>query len=259
MLRTGARRIARELRFLTWRVRRLSDPVSHPAPELLVCYYTGDLAPAQSFEIRLHLAACRQCPELLLDLDRFLKPEKEGERLGEATLDTAWRDFQVRLKSAQRRALGHQFILAFRSYAEHGLVAALLAAILGLSASNCSLRNERKRPQPNILIESLEASRTNRGKDGPLEIRMPRDASLFVLTLNPAGVPVYPEYQAEILDSNGCSLTLISGLKKSDSDTFSLGLSRRLLPAGTYSIRLLGVHDKQSSQIEEFIFRILDL
>lgn len=260
MLRTGARRIAREHRFLDWRIRRRLDPASHPAPELLVCYYSGDVSAAQSEEIRLHLAGCRQCPELLLDLDRFLKPEEEGERMGEVTLDTAWRDFQARLKRARLKALGSRVVRFFTSRSlESGLAAALLAATVSLSFWNASLRGELEQPQANVPIESLQAPRAIRGLQGPFQIRLPAEAERFVLTLNPAEIPLYPEYQAEILDSRGCPLTLISGLKKSDSDNFRLGLSRHLLPAGTYSIRLLGVRNQRSSEIEAFPFRILDL
>ncbi len=167
----------------------------------------------------------------------------------------------MRLKRARLKALGSRIVRFFTSRSlESGLAAALLAATVSLSFWNASLRGELEQPQANVPIESLQAPQSIRGLKEPFQIKLPADAKRFVLTLNPAEIPLYPEYQAEILDSRGCSLLLISGLKKSDSDNFRLGLSRHLLPEGIYNIRLLGVRKNQcSSEIETFPFRILDL
>ena len=48
------------------------DPEDHPSPETLTAYQANELSPEEDERIQGHLAACRHCTEMLLELEEFL-------------------------------------------------------------------------------------------------------------------------------------------------------------------------------------------
>ncbi len=67
------------LRELTDDSLRRQGPGSHPSPETLTAYHTGELSAAAADAVQEHLATCRHCADLLLDLPAFLDPPAEPE------------------------------------------------------------------------------------------------------------------------------------------------------------------------------------
>jgi hypothetical protein len=62
------------LRELTDDSLRRQGPDSHPSPETLTAYHAGELSAAAADAVQEHLATCRHCADLLLDLPAFLDP-----------------------------------------------------------------------------------------------------------------------------------------------------------------------------------------
>jgi hypothetical protein len=81
--------LGRALRLLVQDARLRPGAGWHPSPEELAAYHLGRLSSGQSRRVQLHLGLCCACPELLLELERFLAPVSP-----EAVEETAvsWRD-----------------------------------------------------------------------------------------------------------------------------------------------------------------------
>jgi putative zinc finger protein len=94
---------AEALRFLTDRERRrLAD---HLSPEELAGYHAGELAPEAEARIREHLALCRDCSDLLLDLVGFKKltPPPGVAELTEGEVEEGWQAVRAKLGEGEEK------------------------------------------------------------------------------------------------------------------------------------------------------------
>jgi hypothetical protein len=66
--------LARALRLLAREQRLRPDAGWHPSPEALTAYRDGRLPRHREARVCRHLGVCFDCPDLLLDLERFLEP-----------------------------------------------------------------------------------------------------------------------------------------------------------------------------------------
>jgi hypothetical protein len=55
---------------------RAANAMAHPDPEQLVAYQSGELAPGPAEALRAHLGVCRDCSDMLLELDRVEREER---------------------------------------------------------------------------------------------------------------------------------------------------------------------------------------
>lgn len=88
---------AAALKFLTDQERRLL--ADHPAPRQLAAYHAGELAPEAEARIREHLALCRDCSDLLLDLAGFKKltPPPGVPELTDEEVEEDWQAVRARM------------------------------------------------------------------------------------------------------------------------------------------------------------------
>jgi hypothetical protein len=95
--------LAGSLRVLAGEARRRQGPAAHPSLERLTAFHAGELDPAAEDEVQDHLAVCRHCTGLLLDLPAFLETPAgaagatgdEGDDGGEP--DAEWQAIRGRL------------------------------------------------------------------------------------------------------------------------------------------------------------------
>jgi anti-sigma factor RsiW len=81
------------LRLLDREQRLRSDAGWHPSPEELTAYRDNRLSARRTARVCRHLGVCRDCPDLLLELERFLEAFPE-----DAPEDTAtWRELRRQL------------------------------------------------------------------------------------------------------------------------------------------------------------------
>jgi hypothetical protein len=248
--------------------------VRHPAPEALIAYDAGKLPPEQTEQIREHFVHCRECPELLLDYQRFVAAAVAGgdppdapdaPDADDAEAARAWQELRRRTARdrssqgvpARRRTLG----------IAQAVCLLLLAALAALSWWVLELRSEVRRlgePQVNLPVESLTAS--GHGPDWVRRVALPAATERFLLILIPkagrpeavtaalaATVPLDPtEYRLEISTADGRPLWSADRLSRGADGSFALGLSRRFLPGGEYRIRLSAILQGRASLVEEF-------
>ncbi|MGH9855137.1 MAG: hypothetical protein ACREBD_35340, partial [Blastocatellia bacterium] len=97
-------------------------------------------------------------------------------------------------------------------------------------------------PQVNAPITDLDPQSVRGDTEKAVTtVTVPKGSTLFTVILHVAGGPSYSEYALEILDGQGRPVRRVKGLYRSPADTFTVALSRRLLPAGRYRLRLYGL------------------
>ena len=89
--------LAGTLRELASEARRRQGPGAHPSPERLTAYHAGELTPAAEEEVQEHIAFCRHCTRLLLDLPAFLEPLAGVPGSVDEEADASWQAIRERL------------------------------------------------------------------------------------------------------------------------------------------------------------------
>lgn len=219
----------------------------HPSVELLSAYHEDQLPPEEDDEIREHFVECPECPELMLDLDRFTSPEavEAAQRdLSDTWVDTAWRRLRARLAAEARPA--RSVLRWFR----RPLLAWSVTALLTPCAFTLWLRMETltgemrdlEAPQLNPPRLAVGPALTLRGAEPvPPEVEVPAGAHRFLLILQSEDASEHREYRLEIRNGQGESLWEERGLHRSEEGAFTVTLSRRFLPAGFYVFRVTGI------------------
>lgn len=231
----------------------------HPTPELLSAYQENRLPPEADGRIQEHFVDCEECPELMLDLDRFTSPEgaKSAEPdLSDTWVDTAWRRMRSRLRSEARPFRWPWLrspVLAW------SFTALLIPYAVGLWLRVGALTDEVRAfeaPQLNLPSWNVEPEQVLRGGESPpLEVEVPAGARQFLLVFIPSSTPGEGEYRLKIRNWQGEDLWSERGLQSTDG-TFVVTVSRRFLPAGSYRFRVIGISE---SFEEEFPLRLVYL
>lgn len=91
------------LRHLAEQKRR--SLTSHPTPQELAAYHAGELPPEAEAQILEHLAICRECSDLLLDLSGFadLKPPQGVPELTDEQIELDWQRLRERMREGEGR------------------------------------------------------------------------------------------------------------------------------------------------------------
>ena len=118
--------------------------------------------------------------------------------------------------------------------------------------------DELSRPQLNPAIADLDPRDSVRGggTGAVRTIEIPSGARLFTLILNITGQPPYSDYALEIRNANNKLIWQGQGLKKSADNTFTVALTRQLLPAGQYRFRLFGLRGNKKELVEDYAVHI---
>ena len=115
-----------------------------------------------------------------------------------------------------------------------------------------------KEPSINTLIlDVFPTDSTERGSgSGSNTPTIPSTAKNFVLLLNAAGRPQYPNYQVEILDGNNKTVWTSAGLKRDNLGNFSLSLTKDFLPRGGYRLRVYGISGQKRQHVADYSVRV---
>lgn len=231
------------------------NETSHLDPDTLVAYHVGELPPDEEARVQDHLVACRECAELLLDLDALHNPGFGADE--EVSVDAVWQGVREEIRKAPVP------IVPFRRPSSprwlQPLAAVLAAAVVGLSLWVVSLRgqlDDLSRPELNAPVLDL-ASGTARGEGSPPPVAtVPSGARLFTVILSPAGQRTYEEYRVEIADAAGRVVWGDRGLTPNAYGSFSLTLPRSALGTGDFRVRLFGRTGNGEERIEEYALRV---
>jgi hypothetical protein len=220
--------------------------MTHPEPETLAAYHTGELGESEAQRLQDHLLACRECAALLVDLDGLADPGFGAGSLSAADQEALWGRIQEETGQAEGPMPA---IVPFRRPSRfapqprwlQALAAALLVATVGLSAWVASLRRTVEalgRPEPNApVIDLYSGASRSAGSPQPVAV-VPRDFRFFTVILHPPHSRSTNRYRVEITRAGGGSVWSRDGVAPDPLGPLPLTLTRSLIGPGEYRIRL---------------------
>lgn len=220
-----------------------TQPETTPHPDLdhLLAYRAGELADEEASRLQDHLVQCRECADLVLEAAVFEDPETHAPRTSDIERVTVWRGLRK----------------SFRHGAPVPILTAVAAVlVLAVGVSIWMLQTRSVTPAPGVealgpIYDVYSASRVRSGAREPEPVVFPPGVDQVTVILTPERVPTFPRYAAEVETPEGSVLRL-DDLYRSPANGFHLGLSRAAVTEGTLSVRLLGVDDGATTEIDRF-------
>jgi hypothetical protein len=113
---------------------------------------------------------------------------------------------------------------------------------------------ELTRPQLDMPIIDLDPSSSTRGNTtgGASTVAAPPSANLVTLILNITGQQTHSTYAVEIFDSTGKQIWRGQRPRKGRDYSVNLTLTRRMIPAGRYLIKLYGLRDGKQEPVADY-------
>jgi hypothetical protein len=234
---------------LTEALKEMMAPSPHLEPEEIADYHDGQLSPEDERRVQDHLVACRECSELLLDLEGLADPDfGAGETLPDGAGEQVWES----IRKETRKEIQPSNVVPFRREARRSetprwlrsLAAMLLLSTMALSGWVMSLRSQVKdlsSPQANTPVVDLYPVSSVRGETGPALPEIPQDTEWVTVILRSPGLPEMADYGVEVLRADGSVAWKKDGLKPA-YNSFSLSLPRDWI--GDVRIRLVGIDPK---------------
>lgn len=214
----------------------------HPTPEELAAYHANELSPEDDLRVREHVVACRECADLVLDLQAFYDAGRE-EPSGVADLEqaTAWRNLRERMEFEPKKASPLPSRSVSRGFfasalGGYSIAAALLTVAVGLTVWNVSLVREGRKPRSIPIVRTFEESGSLRARGASPEPPLALPASVILsLSTETPDQPYrvdfvreggrHPEYSFELF-AQGTELSIL--------------LPEGALPPGRYDVRVAG-------------------
>jgi hypothetical protein len=257
---------------LTAAIRHLAEqerrtPAEHATPGELAAYHEGTLVPEIEARVREHLAHCRTCSDLLLDLAGFadLAPPPGIPELTDAEVERDWQALRARLEEVEqgkqkneekakppgevvpiRRPSTPAPIKPDREFSPWQVVAAAaLVATVGLSAWVAVLKRDEgsvAKPKGGQMVVFDDGGQVRGADQG----RLPGMSSSQPATFMFHSPDSYSTYQGEIVSSGAMvwqtefDANETSPQAESDLKQISFWVPEGALKSGRYEARLYG-------------------
>lgn len=249
------------LRLLVERQRR--SLTSHPTPQELAAYHAGELPPEAEAKILDHLAVCRECSDLLLDLSGFadLKPPAGVPELTDEQVEEDWQALRAKMRKEEpaqthprpaevvpiRPARPARWSLPWLP------LAASLLAVIGFSFGlykDWQLR-QLTRPAWGYIVDEREAERGD-GDRQSFSAKMPGTVRIVLNELDEN----YASYEAEIVRSdNGRKIVARLPLANLEREPV-LSIPPGSLEPGKYSVELYGTKGEKRKSLGDASFEV---
>ncbi len=105
---------------------------------------------------------------------------------------------------------------------------------------------------PQFDIDPTPATRSAGSPAKVATINVPAAATSFTLNLPGAGSKPFPNHLIELQDTKTNKIVWSAERKQDKETTFTVTLSKRNLPAGSYRLRVFGLKGKQKEQIQDY-------
>jgi hypothetical protein len=237
----------------------------HPSPQELVDYHFGVLPAEEADALQEHLAFCRECSQVVLDMVAFSRPP-EGEPARPAVdLDREWDRLQARLEPRVPRPVGRVPPPYPPRKLPWALAAAALISVLGFLGWNLNLRNsleEARLPSADIAMANLLPERpgAERATEAPAKVEIRPEQRKVFLLLNLGDLREFPEYRMELADPMDPERSVLwgeSGVPRQEDGTFLLEIPADMLEARPYEVRLSGRRDGESVPLARYSFEVV--
>jgi hypothetical protein len=242
------------LRHLAEQQRR--SLTSHPTPQELAAYHAGELPSEAETRLLDHLAVCRECSDLLLDLSGFadLKPPKGVPELTDEQVEQDWQKLRAKMGAGEGKKERTAEVVPIRPAGpprperSHWLpVAASLLAVLGFSLGLYQSFQVGKLSRPRV-VPVISSGNVERGESDELTISA-RDGALIYLDSDPD--KSYPAYEAEVVREGEVLARIPVGAIGDESVPL---LVPGPLKPGRYEVRLFGVEGDLRGPSTTYLF-----
>jgi TolA-binding protein len=109
---------------------------------------------------------------------------------------------------------------------------------------------------PQFDIDPTPATRSAGSNAKVTTINVPAAATSFTLNLPGAGSKPFPNYLIELQDAKTAKVVWSAERKQDNETTFTVTLSNRNLPAGSYRVRVFGVTGKQKKPLQDYEMQV---
>ncbi len=221
---------------LSFAEEKQSTSGQHPEIDDLVAYHEGRLDGGARETLREHLALCRECSAVLLDLADFhhLEPASEDHRLSEADEEALKGVLKERLREAAEPPAKIVPFEPRRLRTSWKLLAH--AAVLLLALGGFWTLTSRPGSDVDVLYLRPDSARGSVAET----FQVADWAKSYLLVLGSIRLEEATRFHLEILDDGGKIVVRGADLHKDRDGTLNFRVPRRRLAAGTYEIRLLG-------------------
>lgn len=246
------------LRHLAEQQRR--SLTSHPTPQELAAYHAGELPPEAESRLLDHLAICRDCSDLLLDLAGFadLKPPQGVPELTDEQVEQDWQALRAKMGKGEGKKERTAEVVPIRpagltsrpgrTYPMWLPVAASLLAVLGFSFGLYQSSRVRQPWSPVSVTLDGTSQRSAGGEE--LERMTSRDGAVLFLYFD--ADKTYPNYEVEI----GDRATLEASHPREDGLPVYVVIEPNYLKRGEYEIRLYGVNGDRREEVEKYHLQV---
>ncbi len=228
-----------------------------PTPEELLAYRDGRLDPSERKSVEARIAVYPDAARTLADLAAFpeVEPAPGVPDISAEEVSARWQSFRQRLADlpAPQPAMPeepretpvvslHPEPSAARGIPAWWLAAAASVALAaGLGGGFLAGRTSRN-PVPasaiNVAIAELRPVEEGGNRAAASPVELPQDAEDLVLVLGLADAGDFPDYEAEIVDTQGVRVWFRGGLQPTQLGNFQLSFRRGVLGPGQYRIDL---------------------
>jgi hypothetical protein len=266
----------------------------HPSPEELIAFRSGELQAASAEVLLDHLAICRDCAQLALEIPAFLLPPSAGEMhaVPDSQSSASWEAFRSRLRAepasppvpARAEPAGERpadavedpldllelppsasavapvWLQPRTPLAMRALAACLAAGVIGLSLWIATHGHSREQSRFVALGPSeQQRSEVSANPETRLvQIRLGAEATGLIFFLpgqRPLSQP-YPRFRVEFRSADGRTFSPAAAAPVTQQAVVVLLTYRQLAP-GDYLARVLGVDSGREQVIQVYPLRVL--
>lgn len=252
------------LRHLAEQQRR--SLTSHPTPQELAAYHAGELPPEAEARMLDHLAICRDCSDLLLDLAGFadLKPPEGVPELTDEQVEQDWQALRSRMRAGEGKKERTAEVVPIRpagpvlrperTYPVWLPVAASLLAVIGLSFGLYQTAKVGRYSEPQ-LMRGVDSGSVVRGDESGQSIST-EEPGMIRLTPNDLK-EIYPSYEAEIVREEQGEVVKRFPIKTIEEDPLLL-IPAGSLASGRYHAYLYGIGEGRKDELSGVAFNVND-
>lgn len=256
-----------------WASEREGAVTEHPAPEELVDYQEGSLAPGDVVRIQEHLVVCATCRDELLDLadfDREVSGDEASLVPSNEMTERSWQRFEAAraaMRAASAGEQGRRSVVRFhpRSWSPRTTwtMAASIAVAMAAVALVAGALLGRSKPgqgvgegSPFVFDLDPSGAAVLREAVAVPEVVVPAGMDPIVVRLNLGDLTAHEAYEAEVYDRRDQLVLRRKKLARDRSGSITFMASPEEWPGGEYRVHLIALDAERRQELAAYALRL---